>query len=257
MVIAIGLGSAITSANLVGGLLNGSGAGQTLAKLEIIPKSRQNNSPSSLGKITLMFNPESYSITKNVTWNTGGNLTCKGTETQRLLNAPGLTFGGGSGRILTFQRLFFDITEKIDGKQYNDVRKLTDKIAALTRIERDTGEPPLCELSWGTAPAGSDFPFTGVLTNLVQNFLLFRRDGKPVRAELTLTFTEYIDPLDDQRITDPELTTRVIKRGDTLASISAESYGDPTRWRLIAEANQLDDPRELTIGRLLSIPDAN
>ncbi len=256
MVIAIGLGTGIAAASAIGGLLNGGGAGQTLAKLEIVPKTRPQKAPSNLKKITLMFNPESYSISKSVTWSPPENSTGRSTPTQRLLNAPGLRFGGGSSRILTFQKVFFDVTEPMDGKP-QDVRELTNKIVALTRIERDTGEPPLCELFWGQAPAGADFPFTGVLTNLVQNFLLFRRDGKPVRAELTLTFTEYIEPLDDQRETDPEFTTRVIQRGDTLASIAAELYGDPTRWRIIAAANQMDDPRDLTIGRLLSIPDVD
>jgi Contractile injection system tube protein/LysM domain len=255
MVIAIGVGTAIAAVNAVSGLLGGLGAGQTLAKLEIIPRSRPNKPPSKLEKITITFNPESYSITKPVTWQTPGNSTAANTETQRFLNAPGLGFSGGGSRILTFQKLFFDVTEPIDGKPYDDVRKLTNKIVALTRIERNTGEPPICELFWGGAPPGSDFPFTGVVTNLVQNFTLFRRDGKPVRADLTLTFTEYIEPLDDQRETDPELTTRVVQRGDTLASIAAELYGDPTRWRIIAAANQLDDPRNLVIGRLLSIPD--
>jgi len=31
-------------------------------------------------------------------------------------------------------------------------------------------------------------------------------------------------------------------------------YRDPTRWRLIAEANRLDDPRHLEPGWVLTIP---
>jgi nucleoid-associated protein YgaU len=31
-------------------------------------------------------------------------------------------------------------------------------------------------------------------------------------------------------------------------------YGDPTRWRAIAEANGIDDPLALRRGRTLSIP---
>jgi nucleoid-associated protein YgaU len=110
-------------------------------------------------------------------------------------------------------------------------------------------------ISWGTAPpSGSDFPFTGVVTNLSQRFSLFRADGRPVRAILTVVFTEWLDPTKDLKDTDPEITTRLIKRGDTLSSISAEMYSDPTRWRVIAQANQLDDPRQIQVGLRLTIP---
>ncbi|MEN2383876.1 MAG: LysM peptidoglycan-binding domain-containing protein [Gloeotrichia echinulata DEX184] len=72
---------------------------------------------------------------------------------------------------------------------------------------------------------------------------------------MSVTFTEYLKPLDDQRQTDPELTTHIVKRGDTLSSIAAQLYRDPRRWRIIAEANNLDDPRHLEIGTTLSIPE--
>jgi nucleoid-associated protein YgaU len=75
-----------------------------------------------------------------------------------------------------------------------------------------------------------------------------------LRATLTITVTEFLDPVLDQRQTDPEFTTRRIKRGDTLSAIAAENYRDPSLWRVIAEANQLDDPRDLRIGRTLTIP---
>jgi nucleoid-associated protein YgaU len=77
-----------------------------------------------------------------------------------------------------------------------------------------------------------------------------------VRANLAITFTEFLDPELDKRQTDPELTTRILKPGDTLSSIAAEVYRDPRRWRIIAEANRLDDPRNLQsrIGQRLTIP---
>jgi nucleoid-associated protein YgaU len=48
----------------------------------------------------------------------------------------------------------------------------------------------------------------------------------------------------------------VIQSGDSLASIAQEVYGDPTRWREIARANDLDEPYALTVGQSLHIPDA-
>jgi nucleoid-associated protein YgaU len=110
-------------------------------------------------------------------------------------------------------------------------------------------------VSWGMEPpAGSDFPFTGVVTQLTQRFDLFLADGRPVRANLTVAFTEYLDPMKDELENDPEFTTRLVKRGDTLSSIAGEVYRDPTMWRVIAEANQLDDPRQVPVGLRLNIP---
>lgn len=219
-----------------------------LEKLKIKPLP-----PSQLGEIVVLFNPNTYSITKSVTWSATPSSTERNAQTERKKNAPTLTFGGGGSRQLTLE-LFFDVTEPIDEQQITDVREKTNQVVALTRIERDLGRPPACEISWGSAPTGSDFPFIGVVGQLTQRFTLFRADGKPVRATLTIAFTEFLDPEKDQRETDPEFTTRLVKRGDSLSNIAAEIYRDPTLWRLIAEANDLDDPRHLPIGLRLNIP---
>lgn len=209
--------------------------------------------PSKLEAITALFNPNTYSITKTVSWSGATVTTGNDAKSDRKKNAPTLTFGGGASRQLNFE-LFFDVTEPIDDEEIEDVRELTNKVVALTRIERDLGRPPACEISWGNAPTGSDFPFTGVVSSLTQKFVLFRADGKPVRATLTLALTEFLDPEKDQKETDPEFTTRLVRRGDSLSSIAAEVYRDPALWRLIAEANDLDDPRRLSVGLRLNIP---
>lgn len=216
--------------------------------------------PSKLPEITVQFNPTAYSITKPVTWSpqssTGTSASTASTTqsaTQINLNAPVLQFGGGGSRTLVLE-LFFDVTEPVEGKPVDDVRQLTNKIVKLTRIERDTNQPPICTVSWGNPLDPPEFPFIGVVTNLVQNFTLFKSDGKPLRARLTVTFTEWIDREKDLKQTDPEQTTRLVKRGDTLSSLAAEVYGDPNLWRIIAQANNLDDPRHLKVSNPLIIP---
>ncbi|NEP08462.1 MAG: LysM peptidoglycan-binding domain-containing protein, partial [Okeania sp. SIO4D6] len=202
--------------------------------------------------ISVQFNPETYSISKSVNWEPQDSSRGEGTNTEnteRKVNAPTIQFKGGGSRQLTLE-LFFDVTEAVDR---DDVREETNKIVALTRIEREEDHPQVCEVAWGEAPVGSDFPFIGVITSLTQNFTLFKANGKPLRANLSLTFLEFLAPLVDKRKTDPELTTRIIKGGDTLSDISAQFYNNPKLWRIIAQANQLDDPRnlEMQIGRTL------
>jgi nucleoid-associated protein YgaU len=50
-------------------------------------------------------------------------------------------------------------------------------------------------------------------------------------------------------------TRYIVESGDSLASIAQEVYGDPTRWRDIARANDLQEPFALTVGEALLIPD--
>jgi len=221
-----------------------------LAKMTITPEPKSNFDP-----IEVLFNPNTYSITKSVSWTAAtGNSQAAG-QTERRKNAPALQFGGGQSRSLALD-LFFDTTEETDDAK-KDVRNLTNQIVKLTRIVRDLNpqRPPVCVVSWGKeTPPGSDFPFTGVVTQLTQRFNLFLPDGRPVRANLTVAFTEYLDPTKDELENDPEFTTRLVKRGDTLSSIAGAVYRDPTMWRVIAEANRMDDPRQVPVGLRLNIP---
>jgi nucleoid-associated protein YgaU len=222
----------------------------TLTKLTITPEKNSNLKP-----IAVLFNPNTYSITKTVAWTAATAGAPAADKTERLRNAPALQFSGGGGRSLSLE-LFFDTTEETDDAK-KDVRNLTNQIVKLTRIVRDLNpqRPPTCVVSWGEAsPAGSDFPFNGVVSSLTQRFSLFLPDGRPVRANLTVAFTEYLDPTKDELDTDPEFTTRLVRRGDTLSSIAGEVYRNPTMWRVIAEANHLDDPRQVSVGVRLNIP---
>jgi Contractile injection system tube protein/LysM domain len=215
-----------------------------LEKLEMTPLD-QKGAKVAARRFKVMFNPTTYSISSSVTWEP---------QASRELNVPPLTYGGGASRTLTLE-LFYDVTEPIDGARIDDVREETNKVVTLARKDRDLGRPPVVAIEWGAAPlTGSDFPFIGVVSALTQNFTLFNADGTPVRADLNVTFTEFASPEIEQRKLDPEFTTRVVTRGDTLSGIAAELYGDPALWRVIARANRLDDPRQLEIGRRLQVP---
>lgn len=227
-------------------------------KLKITPMKQRTGGKGfdRLPDITVMFNPESYSISKSVTWSPPQSSGGSGGKTDRKVNAPSLTFGGGGSRQLSLE-LFFDVSDR---SGHPDVRTESNQIVGLTRMIRgDQGseEPPrVCEVSWGQAPTESDFPFRGVITSLTQKFTLFSSNGNPLRANLNVTFLEFLPPEEDQRRTDPELTSHIVRRGETLSTIATEVYGEPTQWRNIATANRLSDPRNLGpwIGQRLIIP---
>jgi hypothetical protein len=215
-----------------------------LAKLEMTPLDRD-GLKFEAKRLKVLFNPSSYSISSAIEWNS---------QKSRELNAPLLTYGGGSGRTLSLD-LFYDVTEPIEGVVIEDVRSQTNKLVSLSRKDRDLGRPPVVAVEWGAAPpAGSDFPFVGVISSLAQNFTLFRSNGAPLRADVKVSFMEFADPEIDKRKLDPEFTTRVVKRGDTLSGLAAEVYGDPALWRVIARANRVEDALKLEPGARLSIP---
>ncbi|MEP6620362.1 MAG: LysM peptidoglycan-binding domain-containing protein [bacterium] len=200
--------------------------------------------------IEVLFNPNSYTVDKSVAWTPSTQTTTGGATTDVKANAPTTAFGGGGSRRLSLE-LFFDSTET--DIVARDVRLQTDQIVRLTRIERKNGRPPVCVVLWGPAKT-EDFPFVGTISSLSQRFVLFDQIGRPLRALLNVTFTEFLNRDDDERLTDPETTTRIVRRGDSLASIAAEVYRDAAEWRVIATANGIEDPFVLPAGRKLTLP---
>ncbi|HSW41021.1 MAG TPA: LysM peptidoglycan-binding domain-containing protein [Patescibacteria group bacterium] len=56
--------------------------------------------------------------------------------------------------------------------------------------------------------------------------------------------------------TPPPPMYQYVQPGDTLWTIAARAYGDPTKWRDIAMANPDVNPRRLVVGTRLLVPDA-
>ena len=95
-----------------------------------------------------------------------------------------------------------------------------------------------------------------------QKFTLFNPAGIPVRATLTVSFREYKtleEQLKELNLQSADHTKRrVVRRGDTLARIASEEYGDAAPWRLHRRSRRTaigsTDLRRLTPGIELAIP---
>jgi nucleoid-associated protein YgaU len=202
----------------------------TLSKASITPE-------GGSAKIEVLFNPAQYSLDK------GNQIAEIGVPG---LGAPILQFVRGNTRTLTME-LFFDTYE-----EQKDVRVHTDRMYALLGIDADTHVPPVCMFAWGT------FTFRCVLERVGGRFTLFLADGTPVRATLNVTFKEWQD-LEVEVRANPtrsadHRTAWTVRRGDTLAAIAAAEYGDAAKWRVIADANGIDNPRRVAPGQVLIIP---
>lgn len=196
-------------------------------------------------EFAVLFNPSEYSIDSASKWK----------EQEKKGQKPEIQYTGGDRRKLSMD-LFFDTYES-----QTDVREHTVKVTGLLVLNKEKHRPPKVTLSWGQpAPGGpfADFPFTGVVESVKQQFTLFLSDGTPARAKLSVSFIEF-------SVTEEELKknethsadktkTYLVKHRDTVSGIAGMFYKDPTRWRHIADANDVENPRKLEAGRLLVIP---
>ena len=87
---------------------------------------------------------------------------------------------------------------------------------------------------------------------------MFLETGIPVRARLQVTFQEWKDAIQEakevKRQTADYTRAYVVGPGESLSGIAAAFYKDPGLWRPIAIANDVEDPRRLSVGLRLDIP---
>jgi nucleoid-associated protein YgaU len=104
--------------------------------------------------------------------------------------------------------------------------------------------------SWGT------FQFICLLESVGQRFTHFLPSGTPVRAYLKLSFIECPEggPKVSSGGSGATATVHQARQGETMSQIAARTTGDPRRWREIAEANNIDNPRKMEAGRALVLP---
>jgi Contractile injection system tube protein/LysM domain len=199
-------------------------------------------------QVEALFNPNEYSLSKD---NNFAQIAVPG------LGSPILQFVHGNMRTLDME-LFFDSLEqhkhgsRVINQPQDDVRKLTKPVVDLLDINPETHAPPVVLFNWG------GLTFKGVLAKVSQRFTMFLDNGVPIRARLTVTFNEFKTASEEAKEVKRQTSdfTRVYTtgEGETLSSIAATLYRDPTKWRPIAIANQLENPRRLPAGLRLAVP---
>jgi hypothetical protein len=187
--------------------------------------------------LSVMFNPEEYSLNRD---NNFASHAIPG------LSSPLIQFAHGNLRTLDME-LLFDTYEP-----RSDVRAETDRFVHLMEIDPELHAPPILIVAWAS------LQFRCVLTKASQKFLLFLDDGRPVRARISASFTEFIDAeheaLKVKRQTADYTKRHTVIQGETIANIAFAHYGDPALWRPIALRNGIDEPRRLVPGAELQIP---
>jgi len=185
----------------------------------------------------VMFNPEEYTLNKD------NNFAAQAVPG---LSGPILQFVHGNMRTLEME-LFFDTYEA-----QTDVRQRTNNIVNLLNINSELHAPPVLRVAWAS------LQFRCVLARASQKYILFLPDGTPVRAKLTVSFSEYIDPNQEAKQVNRQTANftkiHVVQLGETLSDIAGRLYKNAQVWRPIAIVNNVENPRQLQAGQELQIP---
>lgn len=217
--------------------------GTSLAKAVII------NLDQNSQRIECLFNPSEYTFSKQNAWVQGGSAG---------RDMPQLEFESGRPATLRMQ-LFFDtyaLQEDVREKYTDGIWRLMMVEPSLANAKTGKARPPMVRFQWGRS-----WSFDAVITDITQRFTLFLSDGTPVRATLDVTFqqvkdTSQLKPQNPTSGGDGGQRVWTVSSGDSLLSIAYQVYGDPCKWRVIADANRLSEVRSLPIGLVLEIPNA-
>jgi serine/threonine protein phosphatase PrpC/LysM repeat protein len=83
-------------------------------------------------------------------------------------------------------------------------------------------------------------------------------EGSELSDENSQSDGEALEPENGVDLEDPENTvTYTVKSGDNLYKISQKYYGDPEKYTLIMNANNIEDANLIHVGQVLVIPDAD
>jgi hypothetical protein len=180
--------------------------------------------------------------------------------------------GRGSTKLAV--TLWFDVNAELPGllvdadDQRSDVRKLTEKVIDLIRVqpvtvERDQPIPPAVSFVWGT------FKFDGLIESIEQSLDFFSPQGVPLRASISLNMSQqsinYLFQEPQETPSRPNAAaglpsgapagTRPLSAaaaGATLQGMAA-GVGKGGNWQAIAEANGIENPRLLAPGQLVDL----
>lgn len=195
-------------------------------------------------RLEVMLNPGEYTLQKD---NNFASQTVPG------LSSPLLQFVNGNLRTLEMELLFDTyLPLTTQSKPPRDVRDETEKIIKLMKIDSELHAPPVLRFTWAS------LELRCVLARVSQKFQMFLDDGRPVRATLNCTFSEFIDEEREAKEVNRQTAdfskAHTVIEGETLANVAFKFYGDAQLWRPIAITNRLVDPREIEVGQVLRIP---
>lgn len=215
-------------------------------KLSMQAYSDENFGQKSGPPFEVMINPDSYSRTYSINYvdkeNLGG--LAKSPKFNKILSEK-LSF-----KIVLDSTGVVPLTTANKGK---DVEKMIKELKMVVyNYQGKIHQPNFVQLNW------SPMIFKGRLESLTIDYKLFKADGTPLRANLSLAFIEFMS----EKLTaategdnSPDMTHVVtIKQGDTLVDLCRNIYGKSKYYLQVAKYNDLTNFRYLIPGSKLMFP---
>jgi hypothetical protein len=204
--------------------------------------------------VAVQFNPDTLKVTfANALVQPQGGDQAAGTSGRQFV---------GAGTTKLALTLWFDVTAMTDSP-FDDVRRLTTDVIHFMTPAPDADDPkklvpPATRFSWG------NFLFDGIVEALEETLEFFSPDGKPLRAQISLTLGQQKILVSqftgDGRLPSPGQTPLAPARaGDTLQglsigiSVGAGGISASASWKGVATANQIEDPLRLAPGQLIDV----
>jgi len=204
------------------------------------PKFRNSDKIEGL-EFTAMFNPTTFNRKLEIEY------------------ADGQGFGTSSAskKFKKIKPQDYDLELLIDGTGASGPKKsVSDEVSTFMKVCAEyNGEkhrPNYLLISW------AQLILKAVLTSMDVSYTMFDKDGTPLRAKITASFSGTVD--DDLRSkqekpSSPDLThLRTVLEGDTLPIMTERIYGSSKYYLQVAQANQLNNFRDLKPGDKLFFP---
>jgi nucleoid-associated protein YgaU len=202
-----------------------------------------------MAQVEFQFNPSQLQMSRSASWHTQ----------PAVAYAKGATpeFAGTEPATLEVE-VFLDASDRPTGAK---VQQQVEQLLSCCEVDPQSiaakkPAPPWVRFSWGSFTTVN---FAANVQSVNASYTLFSPTGEPLRATCQLSLQEVPLPTKGQNPTSgARSATRVhhVVAGDSLASVAWREYGDPTLWRAVAAANDIDDPMRLPVGSQLLLPSA-
>ena len=204
--------------------------------------------------IPVQFNPSEYKITYNTNYS----------EKERPKNDNPVVSYAGSPMSSLSLRLYFDgdtdysdpniITAANSKYKEKDISSALTKISNLTKIIGESHMPSPVVFIWGS------MKYVGYVKSVSTAYTMFDKEGKPIRAIADLSIMGFNADLGEKLspFMSPDRTkARTLTEDTSILTIAQNEYGDAREWRRIADANDIMDPQDIPIGKMLRVPSIN
>ena len=198
-------------------------------KMNIQAYSDENFKTKAGAPFEVMINPETYSHTYSINYTDKEKLSFK-----IVLDSTG-------------------VVPLSDANKRKDVEQMIKDLKGIVYdYHGSIHQPYYVELLWGA------MLFKGRLDNFTIEYKMFKSNGAPLRANVSLSFIGYISEemaAAQANQNSPDMTHIVtIREGDTLVELCRRIYGKSKYYLKVAEHNKLTNFRSLNPGSRISFP---